>query len=89
VLKIDKSFLADGDDERAVPALTEAILDLAAVLDLRPVVEGIETQAQLDRLRELRCAHGQGFLFAKPMTGLEIEAYAIAEARSPRLWDAR
>jgi EAL domain-containing protein (putative c-di-GMP-specific phosphodiesterase class I) len=31
------------------------------------VAEGIETQAQLDRLRELGCEYGQGFLIARPV----------------------
>jgi EAL domain-containing protein (putative c-di-GMP-specific phosphodiesterase class I) len=66
-----------------VPPLTAAILGLASVLDLRPVAEGIETPAQLARLRELGCPLGQGYLFARPMTGEEARAYAAEHAAVP------
>lgn len=48
-------------------ALTATILKLAQDLDLRPVAEGIERADQLERLLELHCDLGQGFLFAKPL----------------------
>jgi EAL domain-containing protein (putative c-di-GMP-specific phosphodiesterase class I) len=37
------------------------------------VAEGIETQEQLDRLLELNCGLGQGFLFARPLEPKAIE----------------
>jgi diguanylate cyclase (GGDEF)-like protein/PAS domain S-box-containing protein len=83
LLKIDKSFLGSGEGDAAVPPLTAAILGLASVLDLRPVAEGIETPAQLARLRELGCPLGQGYLFARPMTGEEARAYAAEHAAVP------
>ncbi len=66
-----------------MPALTASILDLAATLNLRPVVEGIETPAQLDRLRELHCELGQGFLFARPLTAGQLETFATCPAGAP------
>ena len=53
-------------------AVTRAILGLAETLGLRPVAEGVEGVSQADRLRELRCSHAQGFLFAKPMPAGEV-----------------
>ena len=47
--------------------LTRAIIGLAEILNLHPVAEGIEEPAQLERLRELQCRFGQGYLFAKPV----------------------
>jgi sensor c-di-GMP phosphodiesterase-like protein len=82
LLKIDKSFLGSGEGEAAVPALTAAILELASILDLRPVAEGIETSAQLARLRELGCSLGQGYLFAKPMTAAEVRRFAAARPQA-------
>ncbi|MDF3843933.1 EAL domain-containing protein, partial [Pseudomonas citronellolis] len=37
-------------------------------LQLRVIAEGIETYQQLQRMRELGCRFGQGFLFARPMS---------------------
>jgi EAL domain-containing protein (putative c-di-GMP-specific phosphodiesterase class I) len=37
------------------------------------VAEGIETQTQLDQLRELGCEYGQGYLFSPPVPGDKAE----------------
>ncbi len=69
ILKIDKSFtdhLGHGRDGR----LTEAIVGLANALELVQIAEGIEQPSQADRLLELGCELGQGYLFspAVPIT---------------------
>jgi EAL domain-containing protein (putative c-di-GMP-specific phosphodiesterase class I) len=68
ILKIDKSFIdgVDADDEQS--KLTTAIIDLARVLGLRCVAEGVERPEQRDRLRRLNCDYAQGFLLARPMS---------------------
>ena len=69
VLKIDRSFIegvAGGSAE--TQALTASILQLAEILSLKPVAEGIEDAAQLERLRELGCALGQGFHLHRPLS---------------------
>jgi EAL domain-containing protein (putative c-di-GMP-specific phosphodiesterase class I)/CheY-like chemotaxis protein len=66
-IKIDRSFvsrLAEGGADRL---LVDSVIMLARRLGLRTVAEGIETQTELDILRELGCELGQGFLFARPM----------------------
>lgn len=65
-LKIDRSFITPigTPDERT--EIVTAIISLAHTLGLRVVAEGIETQAQLDRLVELGCDYAQGFYFARP-----------------------
>ena len=73
-MKIDQSFVqglgTDQEDERIVAA----VVDLAANLGLRSIAEGVETQDQLDRLRELGCDQAQGYLFAPPMSPDEVPA---------------
>jgi EAL domain-containing protein (putative c-di-GMP-specific phosphodiesterase class I) len=67
ILKVDKSFidgLGEGGEESA---LTAAIIELAGILNLRPVAEGIERADQLEKLLELRCELGQGFYFSEPL----------------------
>ena len=72
-IKIDQSFVAgiphDGNDV----AITRAILALAASLNLQPIAEGIETEAQRQFLLDAGCTEGQGYLFAHPMPAADIE----------------
>jgi EAL domain-containing protein (putative c-di-GMP-specific phosphodiesterase class I) len=69
VLKLDKSFvdgIADGED-RGRLAVAAAVAQLAEYLQLSAVAEGIESEAQLIRLREMGYRLGQGFFMAKPL----------------------
>ncbi len=73
VLKIDRSFvlgLATDNDQDGTPART--VITLAHGLDLGLVAEGIETPAQLHELRQLGCAHGQGYLFSQPRSPADL-----------------
>jgi diguanylate cyclase (GGDEF)-like protein/PAS domain S-box-containing protein len=67
ILKVDKSFVDGVNEGGEESALTAAIIELAGILKLRPVAEGIERADQLDRLLTLKCDLGQGFYFAKPL----------------------
>lgn len=49
------------------------LLDLGRTLQLETVAEGIESNAQLDQLRDQHCQLGQGFLFARPLPADEAE----------------
>jgi diguanylate cyclase (GGDEF)-like protein/PAS domain S-box-containing protein len=81
LLKIDRSFvaeLASADDE---PDLVRGLVDLAKVLGLQTVAEGVETEEQLERLRELGCDMVQGYLFARPLPAPAAEL--LLRAPSP------
>lgn len=67
LLKIDKSFVDSISDDGQGMALTNALVDLASILNLKTVAEGIERVGQLERLREMNCNLGQGFLFSAPV----------------------
>jgi diguanylate cyclase (GGDEF)-like protein len=73
-VKIDRSFVerlgTDREDERIV----SAVVDLAANLGLRSIGEGVETNDQLARLRELGCDQAQGYLFARPLPAHDVPA---------------
>ena len=67
-LKIDRSFVsATGSDALASEPIVRMLLDLARSLDLSVVAEGIETPEQADRLLELGCVYGQGYVFSRPI----------------------
>ncbi len=67
-LKIDKSFIDDLEDNEEDQALVSGILSLASSLSLKTVVEGVETQAQLELLRQYGSPMIQGYLLAKPIS---------------------
>ena len=66
-IKIDRSFVSPLDDPRRGAGLVHAIIEIGRALGLTTVAEGIETPAELRRLRELGCVLGQGYLFAQPL----------------------
>lgn len=71
-LKIDQSFvrsLATGSENLAI---VRAAIQMAEVLGIPTVAEGVETAEQVRLLREAGCPIGQGYLFAKPLTVAEV-----------------
>jgi EAL domain-containing protein (putative c-di-GMP-specific phosphodiesterase class I) len=66
ILKIDRSFVAGIDGEAEDSALARAIVRLAQTLQLDAVAEGVETEEQLERLRELGCRFAQGYYVSMP-----------------------
>ncbi len=55
------------NDEDEV-AITRAIIPMARVLNIDVIAEGIETEEQMEYLRNLDCQYGQGFLLSLPVT---------------------
>ena len=66
-LKIDRTFVADVANGAFDGAVVRAVTTLARGLGVRTVAEGVEAQAQLDRLRALDCDVVQGFLLCRPL----------------------
>ncbi len=65
-IKIDRSFISNIGINESDETLTETIIGLANKLSMRVVAEGIETQQQLDFLKNLGCDFAQGYLLGKP-----------------------
>jgi EAL domain-containing protein (putative c-di-GMP-specific phosphodiesterase class I) len=65
-LKIDRSFVMrmTTDNENAI---VKTIATLAKNLGMQVIAEGIETEEQYQRLKELGCEYGQGYLFSRPV----------------------
>ena len=73
-LKIDRSFISRaGRDVRDDDEIVRTIILLARNMGKDVVAEGVETQEQLARLRELECAYGQGYAFARPQDAAATE----------------
>jgi len=74
-IKIDKSFIADVAQEEKARALAAVLINMAKVLDVQVVAEGVETKAQLEVLKELGCDFIQGYYFSKPLRADEFVAF--------------
>jgi diguanylate cyclase (GGDEF)-like protein/PAS domain S-box-containing protein len=71
-IKIDRSFIAGLGSEAGQLAMVRSVLELSETLGLETVAEGVEDDAQLSSLRDLRAALGQGFLFSRPLDAADI-----------------
>ncbi len=65
IIKIDRSFIDRMLVDRKSHVIVESLIDIARKLNKQVVAEGIETEAQAERLRELGCLLGQGYLYAR------------------------
>lgn len=73
-VKIDKAFIRDMSEISSDRVMVEAVVMMADSLQLSVVAEGIENQSQLDILRRIGCAYGQGYHFSRPLPGEEFLA---------------
>ncbi|AVR99099.1 putative bifunctional diguanylate cyclase/phosphodiesterase [Pseudoduganella armeniaca] len=67
-VKIDRSFVSQSESSEHHRVLIEATVKVAQSLGMSTVAEGIETTAQAEVVRALRCDKGQGYLYSKPLT---------------------
>ncbi len=75
VLKIDRSFMEDIAVNEARQALIRTVLTLARDMKLQVVAEGVERAEQRDWLSSMACDFGQGYLFSKPLSALDAQAW--------------
>jgi diguanylate cyclase (GGDEF)-like protein/PAS domain S-box-containing protein len=68
MVKIDRSFIAPLLEDRGALAIVRAVLGMCRDLDLPVVAEGVESEAQAERLAEVGCSHVQGYLFGRPQS---------------------
>jgi len=78
-LKIDRSFVGSCLEDRSASAILVAVTQLAHDLGMKVVAEGIETQAQLQFVREIGCDAAQGYHLARPLTYGDCTEYLEAE----------
>jgi diguanylate cyclase (GGDEF)-like protein/PAS domain S-box-containing protein len=83
VLKLDRAFTRGMQQFPADPVdlkIVEGIVALAHSLDLAVTVEGVETSAQADQLRELGCDTAQGWYYARPGPAARVRELALVDA---------
>ncbi|UCI33234.1 putative bifunctional diguanylate cyclase/phosphodiesterase [Mesorhizobium sp. B4-1-4] len=64
-IKIDRTFVAGLQESRSKQIIVESIIRISNELGFRVVAEGIETDEDCERLRDMNCPFGQGFFFGK------------------------
>jgi diguanylate cyclase (GGDEF)-like protein/PAS domain S-box-containing protein len=74
-LKIDRSFVEDILNDENDANIVSTVISMAKNLSLQVVAEGVETQEQLDRLREYGCPEVQGFFYSRPVPAVDFEIY--------------
>jgi len=73
VLKIDMMFLRRSEEEEKAHIILKTITEMAKNLGIPSIAEGVETEEQLEMLREMGCTLYQGYYFSKPVPIEEFE----------------
>jgi EAL domain-containing protein (putative c-di-GMP-specific phosphodiesterase class I) len=74
-IKIDQSFVRKISAASENTAIVRSIIVMAHNLGLEVIAEGVETPAHAEFLQAEGCDEAQGFLYAKPLTSEDFEAY--------------
>jgi diguanylate cyclase (GGDEF)-like protein/PAS domain S-box-containing protein len=91
-LKVDRNFIGPEAGDGRASVILQAIIGMGHALGLAIVAEGIETQEQVDRLGQLGCDYGQGYLIGKPLTAKQVSdalaglPYARSSGRTAITW---
>lgn len=82
ILKIDKEFFKNLENNKRAKIIIETIIKMCKKLKIKTVAEGIETKEQVDFLKKVGCDIIQGYYFSKPITINEFEEkYLIKRER--------
>lgn len=82
VIKLDRSFLLNQEDRERQVKIMKRIVDLADDLDAQIVCEGVETDEDVDLMREIGANVAQGYRYAKPVPETAFEARLAENARA-------
>ena len=66
-IKIDQSFVRDITTDKTDLVMVKTIVDLGENFEMHVIAEGVETDAQLELLKQSGCTSFQGYLFSKPV----------------------
>lgn len=75
MIKIDRSFVWQLEASQRDREIVHAMIQLAHSLGVKATAVGVETQAQLDALRTMRCDYAQGYLLSRPLPLDDLSDY--------------
>lgn len=74
-LKVDRELVAGATSSREQQALLRSIVEIGRSLDIQVVAEGVETEDDIEILRDLGCNTLQGYALARPMPAGDLSVY--------------
>jgi c-di-GMP phosphodiesterase Gmr len=84
VIKLDRSFITGIDQNFQAQSLVRSVLSLARAFGFTVVAEGVETEREVQFLKDIGVDYAQGFFYAKPMAADSFEAW-VADKKKLRL----
>jgi EAL domain-containing protein (putative c-di-GMP-specific phosphodiesterase class I) len=84
-VKLDRAFVRGLDESSVDQQIIGAVVQMVRALGMTVIAEGVETEAQRTRLRELGCHVLQGYYFARPMPAAEMTAMLGAQRNGEEL----
>ncbi len=82
IIKMDRNFFTYDKDPERTKIVIESVIDMAHSLGIKTVAEGIETAEQMEFLKSLDCAVGQGYFYARPMPYDEFNSFRKKQEES-------
>ena len=81
ILKIDRQLINRGrEDVEKCAAITSTLINMRHSLGLEAIVEGVETEEQLAKLKEMGCKVAQGYYFSEPLPNEAAKGLVMADA---------
>lgn len=77
-VKVDQFFVRSFESDKACASVVRAIIALARELGIRVVAEGVETESQLNWVRDQGCDEAQGFYLGRPMVSADLRTMLLA-----------
>jgi len=85
-LKIDRSYLGGNPQHGGSAAIVQYAIELAAILGIDVVAEGVETPSELQALKKLSCPLAQGFLFSRAVPPADLLRLLELDATGDTKW---
>ena len=79
-IKIDRSFIEDISETDDCASIVQAVTNMAQQLNMKTTAEGVETEQQLEKVRELGCTEMQGYIFSPARPAAEISRLFLSRA---------
>jgi diguanylate cyclase (GGDEF)-like protein/PAS domain S-box-containing protein len=80
-IKIDRSFVSRCDVDENSRAVTAAIIALAHSLQIEVIAEGVESEQQVQMLRQMSCDQAQGYFYSRPLKLADMQNFSLHNLR--------
>jgi diguanylate cyclase (GGDEF)-like protein/PAS domain S-box-containing protein len=85
ILKLDRSFIMYLEDDAISREIVSAVIRIAKSKEIEVIAEGVETDKQATILHKSGCDYIQGYLFGKPMSAKDFEAFMARQQTEDRI----